>query len=128
MRVILNYFKKCDPVSITVLIVLIVLLGIIRVNEGYLLFHVIVELFAVIVGIIIAVIAYYMHTFTRNNFLLMLGIGFFWVAFLDLFHMLNYHGMNLYSDTLTPNIATTLWIFARVLVDHNDIISSICRF
>lgn len=115
MRVILNYFKKCDPVSITVLIVLIVLLGLIRINEGYLLFHVIVELFAVIVGIIIAVIAYYMHTFTRNNFLLMLGIGFFWVAFLDLFHMLSYHGMNLYSDALTPNTATTLWIFARLL-------------
>ena len=112
---ILNYFKKCDPVSIAVLIVLIGLLVLIRLNEGYLLFHVIVELFAVIVGIMIAVIAYYMHTFTRNNFLLFLGIGFFWVSFLDLFHMLSYHGMNLFSDALTPNTSTTLWIFGRVL-------------
>lgn len=111
----MNSFKKCDPLSITVLIVLIGLLGLIRLNEGYLLFHVIVELFAVIVGIIIAVIAYYMHTFIRNNFLLFLGIGFFWVSFLDFFHMLSYHGMNLYSDDLTPNIATTLWIFGRIL-------------
>ncbi|MDO9305345.1 MAG: MASE3 domain-containing protein [Sulfuricurvum sp.] len=111
----MNYFKKYDPIALLLPVVLIALLGIIRMNEGYLLFHVIVELFAVIVGIIIAVIAYYMHTFTRNNFLLMLGIGFFWVAFLDLFHMLSYHGMNLYSDALTPNTATTLWIFARIL-------------
>lgn len=111
----MNFFKKYDPISFLLPIVLIGVLVFIRLNEGYLLFHVIVELFAVIVGIIIAVIAYYMHTFTRNNFLLMLGIGFFWVAFLDLFHMLSYHGMNLYSDILTPNTATTLWIFARLL-------------
>ncbi len=111
----MNSFKKCDPVSTTVLIVLIGLLAFIRVNEGYLPFHVIVELFAVIVGVIIAVIAYYMHAFTRNNFLLFLGIGFFWVAFLDLFHMLSYHGMNLFSGVLTSNTATTLWIFGRIL-------------
>jgi len=114
-RVILNFFKKCDPVSIVVLIILIGLLTLVRLNEGYLLFHVIVELFAVIVGIIIAVIAYYMHAFIRNNFLLFLGIGFFWVSFLDLFHMLSYHGMNLFSDVLISNTATTLWIFARIL-------------
>jgi two-component system, cell cycle sensor histidine kinase and response regulator CckA len=113
--VILNYFKKYDPIALLLPVVLIALLGLIRLNEGYLLFHVIVELFSVIVGVIIAVIAYYMHTFIRNNFLLFLGIGLFWVAFLDLFHMLSYHGMNLYSDVLTPNTAATLWIFARIL-------------
>ncbi|MBV5348233.1 PAS domain-containing protein, partial [bacterium] len=111
----MNYFKKYDPISFLLPVILITLLGLIRLNEGYLLFHVIVELFAVIVGIMIAVIAYYMHAFIRNNFLLFLGIGFFWVSFLDLFHMLSYHGMNLYSDALTPNTAATLWIFARVL-------------
>lgn len=111
----MNFFKQCDPAGIVVLITIIGLLGVIRLVEGFLLFHVIVELFAVIVGVIIAVIAYYMHAFTRNNFLLFLGIGFFWVAFLDFFHILSNNEMNLYIDNLSQNTAVTLWIFGRIL-------------
>ncbi|MDP3265456.1 MAG: MASE3 domain-containing protein [Sulfuricurvum sp.] len=96
-------------------VILIVLLIAIRIYHGYLLFHVMVELFAVIVGILIAIISYYMHKFSRNDFLLALGVGFFWTAVLDLFHMLSYHGMNVYPEVISANPSTTLWIFARLL-------------
>ena len=96
-------------------VILIVLLIAIRIYHGYLLFHVMVELFAVIVGILIAIISYYMHKFSRNDFLLALGVGFFWTAVLDLFHMLSYHGMNVYPEISIQNPSTTFWILARLL-------------
>ncbi|MDD2789229.1 MAG: MASE3 domain-containing protein [Sulfurimonas sp.] len=107
--------KKADPLSLLFPLGMILLLAIVRWFEGYLLFHTVVELFAVIVGILIALVVYYMDSFTRNKFLLFLGIGFFWVAFLDFFHMLSYHGMHLYVDDSSANPSTTLWIFARIL-------------
>lgn len=113
----LKKFKKFDcfdPIGIITPIVLIMVLIAIRLNEGYLFFHVLVELFTVIVGVMIAIIAYFMYKFTRNDFLLFLGIGFFWTALLDLMHMLGFYGMNIYADILTPNPSTTLWICARV--------------
>ena len=94
-----NTYKKIiryDLNGLVLPVILIVLLIAMRIYHGYLLFHVMVELFAVIVGILIAIISYYMHKFSRNDFLLALGVGFFWTAVLDLFHMLSYHGMNVY--------------------------------
>lgn len=107
---------------------LILMLVAMRLGEGYLLFHSVVELFAVIEGILIAVIAYYMYPFTRNNFLLFLGIGFFWVASLDLFHMLSYHGMNLYSETSSFNTPTSLWVFTRILETVTILAAPFVRF
>lgn len=96
------------------MVLMMVLIGV-WLSEGYLFYHVLVELFTVIVGVIIAIIAYFMYKFTRNDFLLFLGIGFFWTALLDLFHMLSYYGMNIYADVVTQNPSTTLWICARIL-------------
>lgn len=120
--------KKLGWLEITLPIVLIMILVAARLSEGYLFFHVLVELFAVITGTIIAIIAYYMYKFTRNDFLLFIGIGFFWTAILDLFHMLSYYGMNVYSDVLTQNPSTTLWIFARMFQIATLLIAPFIRF
>ncbi|MDD5160087.1 MAG: MASE3 domain-containing protein [Sulfuricurvum sp.] len=121
-------FKKLDLFeTVTPIVLMVFLLGI-RLGEGYLLFHVLVELFAVIIGVLIAIIAYYMYKFTRNNFLLFLGIGFFWTAILDLFHMLSYYGMNIYSDVSTQNPSTTLWIAARIFQITTLLIAPFIRF
>jgi PAS domain S-box-containing protein len=108
--------------------VLIFILLAMRLIEGYLLFHSVVELIAVIEGILIAVISYYMYPFTRNNLLLFLGIGFFWVASLDLFHMLTYHGMNLYENTSSYNTPATLWVFTRILEIATILAAPFIRF
>ncbi|MDD2829734.1 MAG: MASE3 domain-containing protein [Sulfuricurvum sp.] len=107
-------FKKLDFFETLTPFILVMVLLAIRLSEGYLLFHVLVELFAVIIGILISLITYYMYKFTQNKFLRFLGIGFFWTAILDLFHMLSYYGMNLYSDPISQNPSTTLWILARI--------------
>lgn len=121
-------FKKLDLFEISIPIILIVILLAARLSEGYLFFHVLVELYAVIIGTLISIIAYYMYKFTRNDLLLFIGIGFFWTAILDLFHMLSYYGMNVYSDVLTQNPSTTLWIFARMFQIATLLIAPFIRF
>ncbi|MFZ3052736.1 MAG: MASE3 domain-containing protein [Sulfuricurvum sp.] len=115
MHEVFKKFNWFDPLGmITPIVLMIVLVGV-WLSQGYFFFHVLVELFAVLVGLMIAIIAYFMYKFNRNDFILFLGIGFFWTALLDLFHMLSYNGMNIYTDLATQNPSTTLWICARLL-------------
>ncbi|MDD5053394.1 MAG: MASE3 domain-containing protein [Sulfuricurvum sp.] len=121
-------YEQCDLIGIIFPFFLIFGLIILRILEGFLLVHVLIELFSVIVGVIITVITYYMYKFTRNDFLRFLGIGFFWIAFFDLFHMISYYGMNVYSSIDSPNISTTLWIFARILEIATILIAPFVNF
>ncbi|MDH5517081.1 MAG: PAS domain-containing protein [Gammaproteobacteria bacterium] len=91
-------------------VVSIVLIIVSQIN--YLLFHTLAELFAVVVAVLMCVVAWEMYPFTRNNYLMYLGIGYFWVGVMDLFHTLMYKGMNIFlADGL--NYATDFWIGTR---------------
>ncbi|MCX6077522.1 MAG: PAS domain S-box protein [Campylobacterales bacterium] len=81
---------------------------------GHLLFHSLAEIFSVLVGFMIIIISYYTYQFTKNNFLLYLGIGYFWIAILDLFHMLTFKGMMIYSIE-SSNITLAFWVLTRFL-------------
>ncbi|MFA6193086.1 MAG: MASE3 domain-containing protein [Sulfurimonas sp.] len=81
---------------------------------GHLLFHSLAEIFSVLVGFMMIAISYYTYQFTKNSFLLYLGIGYFWIALLDLFHMLTFKGMMIYSID-NPNITLTFWVLSRFL-------------
>ncbi|MFA6137199.1 MAG: MASE3 domain-containing protein [Sulfurimonas sp.] len=81
---------------------------------GHLLFHSLAEIFSVLVGFMIIIVSYYTYQFTKNNFLLYLGIGYFWIAILDLFHMLTFKGMMIYSIE-SSNITLTFWVLSRFL-------------
>lgn len=127
----LKIFKKLDcfdPIGIITPMVIMMVLIAVLLSQGYLFYHVLVELFTVIVGVTIAIIAYFMYKFTRNDFLLFLGIGFFWTALLDLFHMLSYYGMNIYAEELTQNPSTTLWICARLFEVSTIFLAPFIRF
>lgn len=77
-------------------------------------FHTLVELFCVVVGAALYLIARYSHIFTRNSFLLFLAQGFFWSGILDAVHAMAYPGMGLIPGD-DPNPATQLWLCARTL-------------
>ncbi len=85
-----------------------------RYNGGYLLFHSLAEISSILIGLMIISIVSYAYQFTKNNFLLYLGIGYFWVAILDLFHMLTFPGISIYIIQ-NSNITLTFWIAARLL-------------
>jgi len=59
----------------------------------YLLFHFFAEFFAVFVAFSIAMIVYFTYSFSKNDYLRFLGLGYFVVAYLDLMHVLSFPGM-----------------------------------
>jgi len=93
-------------------VTLVVVLILINIQYGFLLFHSIAELLSVIIGITMFAVAWNNHGHTKNYFLLYLGTGYFWIAVLDLFHLLSYKGMPFF-DLTTSNVAIQFWIYAR---------------
>lgn len=67
-------------------LILAVLLVTLRFNFNYLIFHTFAEYFAVFVSLGITLVSYYTYNFTKNRYLLFIGIGYFWVAILDILH------------------------------------------
>lgn len=82
--------------------------------NNYLLFHVLVELFCIVVGVAIFFIIWNSRKFAGNTFFLILGAAYLNIAFLDLIHTLIYTGMGVFPD-VGANPATQLWICARYL-------------
>ena len=96
----------------TPLILAAVLLAVSSYN--FLLFHTLAELFAIIVAILLSVVAWQMYPFTRNNFLMYLGCGYFWIGVLDLVHTFSYENMNLLHFG-GSNSSAQFWIFTRYM-------------
>ncbi|MCF7973931.1 MAG: hypothetical protein K9N55_08955 [Phycisphaerae bacterium] len=80
--------------------------------HSYLLFHTIVELFSVCVAFAIFMIVWNCRHFIQNNYMLFLGMAYFFVGGLDLLHVLAFPGMGIFSGD-DPNLATQLWVAAR---------------
>ncbi len=81
-----------------------------RVN--YLLFHSLVELFAVVVGTCLFLIAWHSRHRIQNGYLLFVGMAYLWVSLIDLVHTLAYSGMGVFPKA-GANLPTQLWIAAR---------------
>ncbi len=79
---------------------------------SYLLFHTLAEMFSVVIGCGIFVIAWNARRLLQNNYLLFLGIAFLSIAALDLAHTLVYKGMGVIPQ-LGTDPPTQLWIAAR---------------
>ena len=78
----------------------------------YPVFHLVAELFGVIVAVLMFVVMWHTYAFSHNSFLLFLACGDFWVGGLGLLHTLSYKGMGL-LPVEEADIATQFWIAAR---------------
>jgi len=116
---------KISKILITTLIVSIILIGLYFSSlYDYLLFHLIVELFSVIVAGAIFVIAWNTRRFSDNSFFLFIGISFIFIAGLDFIHALAYKGMNIFHG-YDANLATQLWIVARYTQSFSFLLSTL---
>jgi PAS domain S-box-containing protein len=82
--------------------------------QSYLLFHTLVELFSIAIGVTLFIIAWNVRRTITDHYILFLGIAYLFVAVLDTFHTLSYKGMGVMA-TAGANTATQLWIAARYL-------------
>jgi len=67
-------------------------------QNHFLLFHTLVELFAVTVVIISAIIARCTVALTKTQFLLLFGCGYFFIGTLDLVYILTFKGLPLVDN------------------------------
>ncbi|MHB8205564.1 MAG: MASE3 domain-containing protein, partial [Desulfomonilaceae bacterium] len=80
--------------------------------DSYLLFHSLAELFSIaVVGGLFAV-TWASRYVLKNNYLLLLGVSYLFVAGFDLLHTLAYEGMGVFPQ-YGPNLSPQLWICAR---------------
>ncbi len=89
---------------------LLVLCGLYLVSlYSFLLFHAIVEVFSIAVGLAIFMLAWNARPVLESHHLLFLGIAYFYIAGIDLLHTLAYKGMGVFPG-YSANLPTQLWI------------------
>ena len=79
---------------------------------SYILFHSVAEIFSIVIGCSIFILAWNSQQRLDNSYLLFLGIAYLFVSVLDLIHTLAYKGMGVFPG-YDANLATQLWIAAR---------------
>lgn len=80
----------------------------------YILFHSLAEIFSIIIGSCIFILAWNSQKHLDNGYLVFLGIAYLFVSFLDLIHTLAYKGMGIFTAN-NANLPTQLWIATRFL-------------
>lgn len=107
---ILKHYKNPYVEQSTLPIILIVLFALLS-EKNFLLFHSIVEIFAVIISFSLALIALGTVKISEGSYFTYIGISYGFVGVINIFHILTYKGINLLASG--PNIPTQLWIFQR---------------
>lgn len=97
-------------------LVLIGLVAIISLTApyNYLLFHILAELFSILIAWVIFLLSWHNRDKFSHGFFLFLGVAFLFIGLIDLVHTLAYKGMPIFIGYDT-NLPTQLWIAARYL-------------
>lgn len=80
---------------------------------NYLLFHSLAEIISIVVAFSVFTITWTSRNYINNQYLLLIGVAYLFIAFLDLLHTLAYKGMPIFTDY--DYYANQLWIGARYL-------------
>ncbi len=81
---------------------------------SYLLFHSLIEIVTITIGFMLFTLTWNTRSYLENNYLKLLGIGYAFIALIDLTHLLAYKGINIFTG-YGANLPTQLWIAARYL-------------
>jgi PAS domain S-box-containing protein len=105
--------KKLNYSSIIIPSIMILIMIIASFYFNFLVFHFFAEFFAVFVALCIGLIAYYTYKFTKNDYLLYIGLGYVGIGLLDLLHTLTFPGMNLFVID-GSNTTLSIWVLTRL--------------
>ena len=80
----------------------------------FLLFHGVAESFSIVIACGIFMVVWNSRQFIDNDYFLLVGVAYLFIAFLDLLHLLAYNGMGVFPGRGT-NLPTQLWIASRYM-------------
>ncbi len=107
--------KKWYEILFSSSVVFVVVLGIYLSSlYSYILFHGLVELVSIAIAFAIFILAWNSRAYLSNNYLGLLGIGYAFIAFIDLVHTFSFQGMTVFTG-YDDNLAPQLWLAARYL-------------
>jgi HD-GYP domain-containing protein (c-di-GMP phosphodiesterase class II) len=81
---------------------------------SYLLFHSLSELFSIVIGVSVFVLAWNARKVLRSGHLIIISTAFLSISFVDILHTLAYKGMGVFPG-FDANLPTQLWVGARYL-------------
>ena len=81
---------------------------------SYILFHSLIEIVTIAVAFTVFILSWHTRRYFENDYLRLLGIGYGFIALIDLLHTLAYKGMGVFPG-YDANLPTQLWIAARYL-------------
>jgi PAS domain S-box-containing protein len=79
---------------------------------SYLLFHNLIEIITISIAFSLFILTWNTRKYLASNYLRLLGIGYVFIAVIDLLHTLAFKGMNIFPP-YGANLPTQLWIAAR---------------
>ncbi|MCX7982704.1 MAG: PAS domain S-box protein [Syntrophales bacterium] len=115
-----------NPKSIVLiaLSILIFLIGLYLLSlKNYLLFHSLAELYSIVIAGGIFIVAWNARSYLDCGYLLLLGISYLFVGFIDTIHTLAFKGMGVFAGS-DANLPTQLWIAARYLESFSFLAAS----
>lgn len=83
-------------------------------RRNYVLYHTIIEFFAIFTGLSITLVSFATWEFSRNKIFTKFGILYFFVSSVDFLHTLAYKGMGVFRGW-TANQPTQFWIAGRLM-------------
>lgn len=109
---------------LSILLGVLLLVGLWAVSfYNYLLFHVLAEMFSIVVACSIFMLAWNSRHFAKDNYILFIGIAYLFIGSLDLVHILAYKGMGIFQN-YGANLSTQLWIASRYVESISLLIGS----
>lgn len=106
--------ERSELFTYSAIITVIILILYLSSYYSYILFHSLVELLSIAIAFTLFIITWNVRRFLANDALKLLGIGYAFIAIIDLLHTLAYKGMNVFPG-YDANLPTQLWIAARYL-------------
>jgi PAS domain S-box-containing protein len=82
---------------------------------SYLLFHSLIEIVTVAVAFTLFILTWNTRGYLANGYLRLLGIGYGFIALIDLLHTLAYTGVDVFPGYGSSNLPAQLWLAARYL-------------
>ena len=98
------------------------LLLIVKSFHNFLLFHLSVELFSIVIAFIMFALVLNLFDKIESDYFIFLGLIYGFIGGLDLLHTISYQGMGVFPDH-TANLPTQLWIIARYVESISLLIS-----
>ena len=91
--------------------------------KNYLLFHVFAEFFSIAIACSVFIIAWNGRKYIRDNYLMIIGLAYLFIGFMDVLHVIGYKGMQIFRGY--DYYANQFWIAGRGMESVTILVSMI---